>query len=59
MTNDLQPRAGWLSGLFRRFDRNDEREFLPAALEVVETPASPAARVVGLTIVLFFVVAVT
>ena len=26
------------------FDRRDEREFLPAALEVVETPASPTGR---------------
>lgn len=36
------------------FDRRDEREFLPAALEVVETPASPTGRLLGLIIVLFF-----
>jgi hemolysin D len=36
------------------FERRDEREFLPAALEVVETPASPTGRLVGLVIVLFF-----
>ena len=37
-----------------RFDRNDEREFLPAALEVIETPPSPTGRLLGLIIVLFF-----
>jgi hemolysin D len=35
-----------------------EREFLPAALEIVETPASPAGRAIGYAIVLFFTVAV-
>jgi hemolysin D len=39
------------------FERNDEREFLPAALEVLETPPSPLGRLMGLLIVLFFVVA--
>ena len=34
-----------------------EREFLPAALEIVETPASPAGRAVGYLIVLFFALA--
>lgn len=34
-----------------------EREFLPAALEIVETPASPAGRAIGYAIVAFFVVA--
>ena len=43
--------------LFDRIERRDEREFLPAALEVLETPPSPAARVVAITIVLFFVCA--
>jgi hemolysin D len=32
----------------------DEREFLPAALEVTETPPSPTGRAVGLIIVVFF-----
>ena len=41
-----------------RFDRNDEREFLPAALEVVETPPSPTGRALGLVIILFFLTAV-
>ncbi|CAL79848.1 Putative HlyD family secretion protein [Bradyrhizobium sp. ORS 278] len=38
--------------------RNDAREFLPAALEIVETPASPAGRAVAGTIMLFFAIAV-
>ena len=54
--------ASWVGDVYRRmvgsFERRDEREFLPAALEVVETPASPAGRALGYTIVLFFVVAV-
>jgi hemolysin D len=41
-----------------RYDRQDEREFLPAALEVVETPPSPTGRALGLIIVLFFAIAV-
>ncbi len=36
----------------------DEREFLPAALEIMETPASPAARAVALTLAAFFTIAV-
>lgn len=35
----------------------DEREFLPAALEIMETPASPLGRVAALSIVSFFCVA--
>jgi hemolysin D len=38
--------------------RRDEREFLPAALEIVETPASPAGRAIAGTIILFFAAAV-
>jgi len=41
------------SRLFWRRQR-DAREFLPAALEILETPASPAGRMIGLTIILFF-----
>ena len=33
-------------------------QFLPASLEILETPASPLGRAIGATIVLFFVVAV-
>jgi hemolysin D len=36
---------------------NDEREFLPAALEIIETPASPAGRAIAATLILFFVLA--
>ncbi|MCC8980644.1 HlyD family type I secretion periplasmic adaptor subunit [Bradyrhizobium acaciae] len=35
----------------------DEREFLPAALEIVETPASPAGRLTGATVIAVFCVA--
>jgi hemolysin D len=35
-----------------------EREFLPAAIEIIETPASPAGRAIGYAIVLFFTIAV-
>jgi membrane fusion protein, hemolysin D len=34
-----------------------EREFLPAALEIIETPASPAGRAIGYTIIAFFLIA--
>jgi hemolysin D len=34
-----------------------EREFLPAALEIVETPASPLARSIALVIIAFFALA--
>jgi len=37
--------------------RRDELEFLPAALEIIETPASPIGRAIAGTIILFFVVA--
>ena len=30
----------------------DEREFLPAALEIVDTPPSPVGRAIGFTIIL-------
>jgi hemolysin D len=36
---------------------DDETEFLPAALEIVESPPSPASRVVGRIIIAFFTVA--
>jgi hemolysin D len=37
--------------------RGAEIEFLPAALEIVETPASPVGRAIGATIILFFAAA--
>src|SRR5580693_8939838 len=38
--------------------RREELEFLPAALEIVETPASPLGRAVAGTIIAFFTLAV-
>src|SRR5579862_1914454 len=35
----------------------EELEFLPAALEIVETPPSPIGRAIGATIITLFVVA--
>jgi membrane fusion protein, hemolysin D len=37
--------------------RDHELAFLPAALEIIETPASPVGRAVGATIIAFFVLA--
>ncbi len=37
--------------------RRDELEFLPAALEIIETPASPVGRAIGGSIILFFMLA--
>ncbi|MFH1159138.1 MAG: HlyD family type I secretion periplasmic adaptor subunit [Pseudomonadota bacterium] len=43
----------------RSFNKNDpEVEFLPAALEVLETPPSPAGRATALLICTFFAVAI-
>lgn len=39
------------------FPSRDEREFLPAALEIIETPASPAGRAIAGAIIAFFVLA--
>src|SRR5438309_2590736 len=37
--------------------RDHELAFLPAALEIVETPASPIGRAIGATIIMVFVLA--
>ncbi|MEZ5832804.1 MAG: HlyD family type I secretion periplasmic adaptor subunit [Dongiaceae bacterium] len=37
----------------------DEREFLPAALEIVDTPPSPVGRAIGFTIILVAVIAIS
>jgi len=47
-------RAAWLS---RRGPSATELEFLPAAIEVIETPPSPLGRAIGATIILFFCIA--
>lgn len=39
------------------FSRQDELEFLPAALEVMETPPSPFGRVIIWSIIIFFMIA--
>jgi len=38
----------------RLMGRRDEVEFLPAAVEIIETPASPLGRLIGGTIIAFF-----
>ena len=38
---------------------HSEREFLPAALEIIETPASPAGRSIAGAIIAFFVLALS
>jgi hemolysin D len=48
--------VGKLLALPRR--TRDEREFLPAALEIVDTPPSPVGRAVGFTIILVAIVAI-
>ncbi|WP_246667485.1 HlyD family type I secretion periplasmic adaptor subunit [Bradyrhizobium macuxiense] len=37
--------------------RRSQLEFLPAALEIMETPASPVGRAIGATIILFLIIA--
>lgn len=37
--------------------QDDEKAFFPAALEIVETPPSPASRAIAMTIIVFFVMA--
>ena len=45
--------------LLRLPKRNrDEREFLPAALEIVDTPPSPVGRAIGFTIILVAIIAI-
>jgi hemolysin D len=39
--------------------RDHELAFLPAALEIIETPPSPIGRAIGATIIAFFALAVT
>ncbi|WP_420970805.1 HlyD family type I secretion periplasmic adaptor subunit [Bradyrhizobium sp. B120] len=43
---------------FRRPRADTARQFLPAALEIIETPASPVGRAIGGTIILFFAIAI-
>jgi hemolysin D len=41
-----------------RVSRRAQLEFLPAALEIMETPASPVGRAIAATIILFLVIAI-
>ena len=41
-----------------RKKRDEELAFMPAALEITETPASPIGRAISLSICAFFVIAV-
>src|SRR3954452_12003534 len=52
------PKDNGTKGSEPRWGQHDTaRQFLPAALEILETPASPAGRAIGATIILFFVLA--
>jgi hemolysin D len=54
----VSPRArGPLGRLLPQFDGGHDRDFLPAALEVLETPPSPTARLTAGVIVVFFAAA--
>jgi hemolysin D len=54
LPNEPRPKPGE-----PRWKREDTaRQFLPAALEILETPASPVGRAIGATIILFFVIAI-
>jgi hemolysin D len=44
--------------MFSRNRQDTARQFLPAALEILETPASPVGRAIGGLIILFFLVAI-
>src|SRR3954449_10971427 len=53
--NDVSPKPG---GKLRWQSDDTARQFLPAALEILETPASPVGRTVGATLMLFFSIAI-
>jgi len=54
--NAVEKSVGKLLRLPKR--TRDEREFLPAALEIVDTPPSPVGRAIGLTIILVAIIAI-
>ena len=42
----------------QRSKRREELAFMPAALEITETPASPIGRAISISICVFFVIAI-
>lgn len=54
MPCDVNPKRGKP----RRGREDTARQFLPAAQEILETPASPAGRAIGATIILFLAIAI-
>ncbi|HAA92432.1 MAG TPA: hypothetical protein DCE33_08295 [Rhodospirillaceae bacterium] len=50
--------AGWWACRQARRRGEDELAFMPSAIEVMERPASPAARAIALSLSAFFVIAV-
>jgi hemolysin D len=54
---EMQPADRALAGQ-PRASSDTARQFLPAALEILETPASPVGRTIAATIILFFVIAI-
>jgi hemolysin D len=59
---DSTPKLGkilpWPKRPERPAGRKAELEFLPAAVEILETPASPVGRAIAATIILFFAIAI-
>jgi hemolysin D len=52
--------SGWLQSLPHSrilTGHTDETEFLPAALEIIETPPRPAGRIIAFCLMLFFAIA--
>jgi hemolysin D len=54
----VQAKVSWWERWLSRKRREDELAFMPSAIEVMERPASPAARAVAITVMAFFVIAV-
>lgn len=53
-----EPAAGKVIAMRPRFRGRNDFEFLPAALEIVETPPSPAGRAVAASLTAFLVIAI-
>jgi hemolysin D len=55
-----KPAISWLRSLSESHlftGKTDEADFLPAALEIVESPPRPAGRIIGFCLMLFFAIA--